>query len=349
MHTLDPRNEQAYLSRFNSFFSSERLSSTYKPVFLKSLIPISEYTGKSFTLVGSQWIQIEDETLRVDLNFVAIRYIQFYWELYFKFKLKQSHLPRDANINRILEKVKNDLNESNTVSEIGKKDRKVPDMKTLASEHFTNLRKEVIRYSIMPEVLVHLDPRQELYRRVRGENYILLNLDIVAFFAKYKGIMIPALNYMITRYLENINFIPRIAEKVSENIPRSFPDVREKNIILNLQKSCFYCPNTWDKHSPRYDHVIPFNYIYQTELFNIVAACSKCNSSKNDRLPSGDLFERVKDRNKKLYSQRLIQEDYNDEGYQKLYDACINAYHGTRPFFKGKWNLDICTGTLPIS
>ena len=60
-----------------------------------------------------------------------------------------------------------------------------------------------------------------------------------------------------------------------------------------------------------------------------------CNSSKNDRLPSADLFDKVKDRNKKLYSQRLIQEDYIDDGYQKLYDACINAYHGTHLFFKG--------------
>ena len=128
MHTLDLRNEQVYLSRFNSFFTSERLSSTYKPVFLKFLIPISEYSDNSFTLVGSQWIQIEGKTLRVDLNFVAIRYIQFYWELYFKFKLKQSHLPRDANINRILEKVKNDLNLSNSLLEMEKRDRKVPDL-----------------------------------------------------------------------------------------------------------------------------------------------------------------------------------------------------------------------------
>ena len=54
------------------------------------------------------------------------------------------HLARDANINRILEKVKNDLNISNPLSELEKKDRKVPDLKTLASEHFTNLRKEVL-------------------------------------------------------------------------------------------------------------------------------------------------------------------------------------------------------------
>lgn len=120
MHSLDLQKEKNYLSRFNAFFSSERLSITYKPVFLKSLIPISEYTQDTITLVGSQWIQIKDKTLMVDLNFIAIRYLQFYWELYFKFNLRQSHSPKDANINRILKKIKNDLNTSNTLSKIDK-------------------------------------------------------------------------------------------------------------------------------------------------------------------------------------------------------------------------------------
>ena len=35
--------EERYLARFNSFFSSEKLSSTYKPVFVISLIAISDY------------------------------------------------------------------------------------------------------------------------------------------------------------------------------------------------------------------------------------------------------------------------------------------------------------------
>ncbi|WP_415310206.1 hypothetical protein [Candidatus Nitrosocosmicus sp. FF01] len=38
-----PNYEQKYLDRFNSFFNSEKLSSTYKPVFLKSLLDISDY------------------------------------------------------------------------------------------------------------------------------------------------------------------------------------------------------------------------------------------------------------------------------------------------------------------
>lgn len=101
--------EERYLARFNSFFNNEKLSSTYKPVFVKSLIAISDYDEQNpQRLTGQeQWIKREkDHKLRIDLNFIAIRYIQYYWEFYFKFKLKQSHSLQDANINKIFGRTK---------------------------------------------------------------------------------------------------------------------------------------------------------------------------------------------------------------------------------------------------
>lgn len=57
---------------------------------------------------------------------------------------------------------------------------------------------------------------------VLHEDHIIVDYGIVNFFARYKAILIAALNFMITRYLEKINFVPRIAEKVSDNIPYIF-------------------------------------------------------------------------------------------------------------------------------
>ena len=116
--------KERYLIRFNAFFNSEKLSSTYKPVFVKSLIAISDYDERNLLrLVGYKWITKQDDKLRVDLNFVAVRYIKYFWDLYFKFRLKQSHSPQDANINRILSKLKN-------VS-------KTPSLSSLAGEEFS--------------------------------------------------------------------------------------------------------------------------------------------------------------------------------------------------------------------
>ena len=132
---------------------------------------------------------------------------------------------------------------------------------------------------------------------------------------------------MITRYLEKINFVPRVAEKVSGSIPHTYLTTEEKQIILRMHDSCFYC--NANALSYYMDHVVPFNFIYQTEIFNIVPACINCNSKKSDRLPTQEIFDRVKDRNNKL----RLRNDYTKDWYQKLYESCLTFYQGNRlPF-----------------
>ena len=150
------RNEQSYLSFINSFFIREKFSSTYKPFLLKSLIDLSEYTHQSPTIAGYRWIEKDGDTLKVDLNFVAIRFIKLYWDLYFKFKLKQSSTPRDVNINRTLLGLRKDF------------ERKTPTLDTLESDRYATERKDVIQQSLKPEVLPRLDPDEDLYEIVSG-------------------------------------------------------------------------------------------------------------------------------------------------------------------------------------
>ena len=221
--------EQKYLSRFNSFFNNEKLSSTYKPVFLKSLLDISDYddTIGSRLIIGHQWIEKNGEQLRIDLKFIAIRYIRYYWEFLFKFKIKQSHSPLDANINTILGKVDYEP--------------KTPSLEMLASDGFQGLRKEVINRSIKPEVLIHLDPNSDLYKRNERSYSITIDKSLIDFFKFHRGILLSAFNFTITRYLEKINFVPRIAEKVAGSIPRTHLSNKEKTLLLELHDSCFYC------------------------------------------------------------------------------------------------------------
>jgi hypothetical protein len=78
------------------------------------------------------------------------------------------------------------------------------------------------------------------------------------------------------------------------------------------------------------DHVIPFNFVYETKIFNIVPACSSCNRKKWDRLPVPNIFDKVKERNENL---TILGDYYNAEWYQELYETCRVGYHGDREFF----------------
>ena len=62
-------------------------------------------------------------------------------------------------------------------------------------------------------------------------------------------------------------------------------NLTSKNLqeIIELQDSCcFYCEEKRDSFAQ--DHFLPWNYLFQTEQYNMVPACQRCNSSKNERL-----------------------------------------------------------------
>ncbi|WP_458746452.1 hypothetical protein [Candidatus Nitrosocosmicus sp. T] len=105
---------------------------------------------------------------------------------------------------------------------------KTPSLEQLVTNEFQQLRKEVINKSIKPEVLIHLDPIGDLYKRNERSDSITVDKSLIEFFRNHRVILLSALNFMITRYLEKINFVPRTAEKVAGSIPRTLLNPKEK-------------------------------------------------------------------------------------------------------------------------
>ena len=116
--------------------------------------------------------------------------------MYYRFRLRQSHNPSDVNIHKFFK-------------DIGENLLRPPTLEDLVNEKHQELRRNVIRSSIKPEVLGKLNKDLTLYEIVKGKNHILFEQGIVEFFQKFKGILNPAINYVLTKYLERINFSPR--------------------------------------------------------------------------------------------------------------------------------------------
>jgi hypothetical protein len=68
---------------------------------------------------------------------------------------------------------------------------------------------------------------------------------------------------------------------------------------LAKTETCFYCGKHLNEGAPL-DHVIPWDFIKQDQLWNLVFACPSCNSSKNDRIPDKVYLEKLIKRNKEL-------------------------------------------------
>ena len=294
---------------FNRFFSSKSLASTYKPTFVKCLLDLGDYNENE----GDQWVKKHVNSLTVDLNFIAARFLRYYHPLKFKFKLKQEATAKRIVIYRILEEFENLIGAKTT-----------PSKKTMCSNDFAGMRLKAIKEGIKPQVLKKLLNDCEIYTINNGSNSIEIAQDIVEYMKKNKKVLEAALNHMIAGYLEKCNSSPNISTKLEEKIPRTVLKKIDFGKIISMQESCcFYCKNKGEVFAQ--EHFIPWNFIFQTENFNIVAACQQCNSSKNDRLPDTKFLDNVINRNKKLEKLPL---GYSDEYMKNLYENCKMEYHG---------------------
>jgi len=297
------------ISEFNRFFKKQSLASTYKPTFVKCLLDLGDFENSE----GDEWVEEKEDSVVVDLNFVAARFLRYYHPLKFKFKLKQEATKKRIAVYRVLEEFE---------ERIGVKS--IPSKKLLCSKKFVDVRQKTINDGIKPQVLKKLLNDCKIYTINRGSNSIIIKKEIIDYMKKNKKILEAALNHMIARYLENCNASPNISTKLEEKIPRKTLKKSDFSEIISLQNSrCFYCKDKFNSFAQ--EHFLPWNFIFQTKNFNIVPACIDCNSSKKDRLPHEKYLRALLERNKKLDELPM---GYSDEFMQNLYENCRIEYHG---------------------
>lgn len=299
--------KRSLLTELNRFFVSKKLASTYKPTFLKCLLDIGDNTKDE----GQHWIQESEKNLEVDLHFIAVRFIRYYWPLLFTFKLKQAPTPTPVAIYRLLDEHSKLFNKSQ------------PTKKELCSDKFAKLREAVIKEAIKPQVLRKFLNDCKIYTVTKNDS-ITISKNTVEFMKHNKKILESASNHMIAAYLEKFNLAPNISRKLQEMQLRTTLGKTEFKEIINLQQSrCFYCNESRTEFVQ--EHFIPWNYLFDTQSFNIVAACTKCNSSKNDKLADEKYLQKIIDRNMKL---KKIPYGYSEENLKNLYHSCRTEYHG---------------------
>lgn len=306
MNDLDKSEK---ISEFNRFFKKQSLASTYKPTFVKCLLDIGDCKDQE----GKKWITDNGNELTVDLNFIIARFLRYYHPLKFKFKLKQEATRNTIAIYDILERYK---------SQLGTKS--VPSLKKLCSEKFSEIREITIKNdAIQKQVMPKLLNDCKIY--THDSKKITIKKEIIEYMKNNKNVLTAALNNMISTYLEKCNKkFPDISTKLLDEIPRKKLDKEKFGKITALQNSCcFYCEKEF--HSFEQEHFIPWNFVPQTENYNIVAACKKCNNSKNDRLSEKRFLEKIITRNKQLDNLPI---EYSEEFMSTTYENCRSEYHG---------------------
>ncbi len=138
------------------------------------------------------------------------------------------------------------------------------------------------------------------------ENGIKLNPSAMQFLRKYHTVLEKAVILEWVRFVEKFNVgVPALVEKIEGNIETRKNLSKERSLLYSHFKNCFYCGDKLnskkDPKNPEKDqeveHLIPFSFIREDELWNFVLSCKKCNCNKLGSLPPKDYLQCLFKRN----------------------------------------------------
>ena len=100
--------------------------------------------------------------------------------------------------------------------------------------------------------------------------------------------------------------------------------------------TCFYCGKKLEKENIHVDHFIPWVFIKDDNIWNFVFACSKCNVSKNDKLPDIMYLDALIERNDSLLLEYMNEKHINYESDTLRYIYNWAQMNGYNTVWKGK-------------
>jgi len=132
---------------------------------------------------------------------------------------------------------------------------------------------------------------------------IILNPHAMNFLKRYNVVLEKAVILEWTRFIEKFNLgVPELIQKIEGRKEKRKSTTKERKALENINKfkNCFYCNTTLlPGRKTQVEHVIPFSFIYQNEMWNFVLACQKCNCNKLGSLPTEEFLDCLIKRNKR--------------------------------------------------
>lgn len=135
---------------------------------------------------------------------------------------------------------------------------------------------------------------------------ITLNPKAMAFLKKYYAVLLKAVILEWSRFLEQLNVgMPKIITKTEGTNMVRGNLAKYRRRLEPLFERCFYCRKTLGEgRKTQVEHVIPFDYIVEDDIWNLTLACQRCNLQKLGALPPMKYIDDLVARNRD-YATRI--------------------------------------------
>ena len=293
------------------FTSRSKNDTSYKFGFLKSIIDN---------------LYNVDENMRLTFDQLFSKFGEIYWNLVLKYGLRQkaiTHDNRQTAIERVLQSsaIKYGISEPVPYESLS------PTMMIDISHQIKDKCKKNVVGALFE------DTKRLFYSFSKKDEWIQINPQMYTFICKHK-VLIEKLNYYEwAKFLEKVNdesLSTRLLNKIDESSKRSNL-ARFRRILYEEfeDRTCFYCGRKLEETDVHVDHFIPWSFIKDDNLWNMVMSCPRCNLKKNDKLPDIQFLRRVENRNQTLLIETYMEDmkNYYPSKLIKIYDwAKTNGY-----------------------
>ena len=310
-YITEPVSDDDLWSALSCVFSSRsRNDTSYKFGFLKSIIDN---------------LYNVDDNLKLNFDQLFSKFAEIYWNLILKYDLRQKAKTSD-NKKSFIEQILLRAKEKYGIMEI------IP-YESLSPEMMLEISRQVkLKCKTCVVGALYGDTKRLFYSFSKKKEWIQINPRMYEFLCKHK-IIIEKLNYYEwARFLEKVNedkTADHILTKIDESSKRNNLSYYRQILFEEFEnKKCFYCGKVLKPDKIDVDHFVPWSFIKDDNLWNLVLACPTCNRSKNDRLPEKRYLDLLIDRNKKISIQHRDMKNYQQRILQHVYVwAKINGYN----------------------
>lgn len=302
-------------SAFACVFSSRsRNDTSYKFGFLKAILDN---------------IYNVDSNMRLSFDQIFAKFGEIYWNLILKYGLRQKAITND-NRESYLEQVLHTAVRKYGISET------VP-YEALTMEMMADISHQVkIKCKKYVVGAMYEDTQRLFYSFSKKEEWIEINPVMYRFICKHK-IVIEKLNYYEwARFLEKVNeesALVKLLDKLDYCAKRNNLSLYRQILYKEFgSTACFYCGKTLQPDKIDVDHFIPWSFIKDDNLWNLVLACPACNRRKKDKLSADRYLADLIDRNNHILIEmhRPEMKGYRSRMVSYIYNwAKINGYNET--------------------
>ena len=285
----------------------------FRRVFLNIITSGSKDNTYKFALARFLIDYCRDNTqTHVEFSTIARYFLEYYWTQICKLKMK--HAPQEKKKPMIVQIIEKEFPKPyypQTFKEICKKEpEKISTcIKRIVKLCFHNViwRFQRVRVSRATEIRLFFD--YNIARVVHSNRKyvdldygINLNPKAIEFFRQHDAVLFKSVILEWAKFLENLNVgLPKLILKTEgKNLRRGSLD-QYRRLLDPFFAQCFYCDERLQEGSKTHvEHVIPFDYIAEDDIWNLTLVCQKCNCEKLGALPPQRYIDKLIQRNEEF-------------------------------------------------